>query len=149
MRLKANLLPLFVVTVLASACASNDPRYTSNGSRVGSRQDPFAGHVEAIESVRGDNSGVLAGTVIGGVVGAVAGHQVGEGRTKDVATVAGAVGGAEIGRKIDKAHSANDDAYAILVRLNDGSRQTITQANLDGLRVGDSVRIDADSVRRN
>jgi outer membrane lipoprotein SlyB len=117
---------------------------------VRSSQDRSFGIVESIEPGRATDSddSALLGTVIGGVVGAAVGHQVGDGRTNDVATVAGAVGGAVVGRKIDQRHDRKDDGYVIGVRLNDGSRRTITQESVDGLRVGDNMRIGTDGVQR-
>ncbi|WP_245586118.1 glycine zipper 2TM domain-containing protein [Solimonas soli] len=44
----------------------------------------------------------VAGTVLGGVAGGVLGHQIGGGHGKDVATVAGAAGGAYLGNKVAK-----------------------------------------------
>lgn len=38
--------------------------------------------------------------------------------------------------------------YRVRVRFDDKSYQTVTQDSLDGLRVGDSVRIERDRVRR-
>ncbi|NGY03896.1 glycine zipper 2TM domain-containing protein [Solimonas terrae] len=48
----------------------------------------------------GTNS--VAGTILGGVAGGVIGHQIGGGHGKDVATAAGAVGGAYAGNRIAK-----------------------------------------------
>ncbi|HEY9545360.1 MAG TPA: glycine zipper 2TM domain-containing protein [Solimonas sp.] len=48
----------------------------------------------------GTNS--VAGTILGGVAGGVLGHQIGGGHGKDVATVAGAAGGAYAGNRIAK-----------------------------------------------
>jgi outer membrane lipoprotein SlyB len=151
MKLATILMPLLAVTALASGCASTAQRYSSNDrDNVRSTPDRSFGVIESINPGREDSDSALLGTVVGGVVGAAAGHQVGEGRTNDVATVAGAVGGAVVGRKIDKAHDRknNDDSYVIAVRFNDGSRQTITQESLGGLRVGDSVQIENGAVRR-
>jgi hypothetical protein len=39
------------------------------------------------------------------------------------------------------------DNYAIRIRFDDSSYRTVTQVGLDGLRVGDSVRIERDRVR--
>jgi hypothetical protein len=39
-------------------------------------------------------------------------------------------------------------SYRIRVHFDDRSYQTVTQDSLDGLRVGDSVRIERDRVRR-
>jgi hypothetical protein len=40
------------------------------------------------------------------------------------------------------------NVYLIRVRFDDRSYRTVTQSGLDGLRVGDSVRIEDDRVRR-
>lgn len=54
-----------------------------------------------------------------------------------------AVGAAMIGQ-------ANEQqaVYSIRVRFDDRSYRTVTQSGLDGLRVGDGVRIEDDRVRR-
>lgn len=44
----------------------------------------------------------VIGTVVGGAAGGAIGHQVGGGSGKDVATAAGAVGGAYVGNRIAK-----------------------------------------------
>jgi len=38
--------------------------------------------------------------------------------------------------------------YSIRIRFDDRSYRTVTQSGLDGLRVGDGVRIEDDRVRR-
>jgi outer membrane lipoprotein SlyB len=56
------------------------------------------------------------------------------------------VGGAMIGQRIGQ---GNEQAvYAIRVQFDDRSYRTVTQSGLDGLRVGDGVRIEDDRVRR-
>jgi hypothetical protein len=50
------------------------------------------------------------------------------------------------GREIGNAGGGQDD-YSIRVRFDDRSFQTVRQGRLDGLRVGDSVRIEDDRVR--
>ena len=44
----------------------------------------------------------IGGAIIGGILGGVLGHQIGGGRGKDVATVAGAVGGVAIGSNVGR-----------------------------------------------
>ena len=46
------------------------------------------------------------------------------------------------------AGTEREDRYRIRVRFDDRSYQTVTQASLDGLHVGDSVQIERDRVRR-
>lgn len=50
----------------------------------------------------------VAGTVIGALAGGVIGHQVGGGRGRDLATVAGAVGGGYAGKKIQQDRQDRD-----------------------------------------
>ena len=144
------IVPLFATAALVSGCASSDVNYGSNDSRYGSvrSNEGYYGVIDSIESGPARNDGAaVAGTVIGGVIGGVLGHQVGAGRGNDVATVAGAVGGALVGHAVGSANGQQDD-YVIRVRFDDRSYQTVTQSNLDGLRVGDSVRIERNRVRR-
>jgi uncharacterized protein YcfJ len=46
--------------------------------------------------------------VIGGVAGGLLGHQIGGGRGKTVATVAGAAGGAYVGNQVQKSMQKSD-----------------------------------------
>ncbi|MGH8147603.1 MAG: glycine zipper 2TM domain-containing protein [Rhodanobacteraceae bacterium] len=50
----------------------------------------------------------IGGAVVGGLVGALAGHQVGGGKGKTLATIAGAAGGAFAGHEIQKKHQENN-----------------------------------------
>jgi outer membrane lipoprotein SlyB len=58
-----------------------------------------------------------------------------------------AVGGAMIGQEIGRA-TGQQGVYLIRIRFDDRSYRTVTQSGLDGLRVGDGVRIEDDRVRR-
>jgi len=147
MKLRTALIPLLAVAALASGGA-NAARHDGDTDNATARagQNRSIGVIESIKGgrrSRGDDSPLL-GTVVGGVAGAAVGHQVGKGGTKKAATIAGALGGAVLGRKIDKAHDRKkrDDPYVIGIRFNDGSRQTVTQDNLAGLRVGNRVRLE-------
>jgi outer membrane lipoprotein SlyB len=129
-----------VAATLMSGCANTGSQSQAASSRV-------YGVVDAIESTRGGSDGIGAGAIIGGVVGGVLGSQVGGGTGKDVATVAGVVGGAVAGHQIEKGRQ-QQDSYRIRVRLENGGHQTVTQPDIDGLRVGDRVRIENDRVSR-
>lgn len=50
----------------------------------------------------------IGGAVVGGLVGALAGHQIGGGKGKTLATVAGAAGGAFAGHEIQKKHQEDN-----------------------------------------
>jgi outer membrane lipoprotein SlyB len=74
------------------------------------------------------------------LIGGILGHQVGQGRGKDLATVAGVVGGALAGNAVEK--NANKvTGYHVAVRMNDGSQQLFTLNAPPSLTVGDRVVI--------
>ncbi|MDZ4202143.1 MAG: glycine zipper 2TM domain-containing protein [Gallionella sp.] len=132
---------LLAALVLLSGCASTASQPSA------SYPDRIYGVIDGIEATQGGNDGIGAGAVLGGVVGGVLGHQVGGGTGKDVATVAGVVGGAVAGHQIEKG-SRTQNTYRIRVRLENGGYQTVTQQNLDDLRIGDRVRIENNRVAR-
>lgn len=53
----------------------------------------------------------IGGSAIGAVAGALIGHQIGGGKGKDLATIAGAVGGGVAGHEIQKHHQENNPTY--------------------------------------
>lgn len=85
--------------------------------------------------------GTLAGAVIGGVIG----HQFGGGRGKDVATVAGAAGGAMAGREIEKRARATT-SYDITVSMETGGTRVVSVVDPAGLSVGSRVRVDGSNL---
>jgi outer membrane lipoprotein SlyB len=151
---------LLAGTALVGGCAGPDPsygRYDNDGPRYdgsarypdssyrygGTRSnDGYYGVVDSIDFARGGTAdNAVAGTIIGGIVGGVVGHQIGSGTGNTVATVAGAIGGAAVGHEIGQDNS-NGDLWRVRIRFDNGSYQTVTQADIGRLRVGDSVRIE-------
>ena len=98
------------------------------------------GRIEAMNVVETQGDGNYLGTIGGGVVGALLGNQVGGGNGKTAATLAGAVGGALAGRAIE-GNSRKSQHYEIVVRLQNGSAQTVSLASDQGFHTGDRVRI--------
>ncbi|MBQ0723958.1 MAG: glycine zipper 2TM domain-containing protein [Cycloclasticus sp.] len=88
------------------------------------------------------------GLVSGAVVGGLLGSKVGGGRGKDLATVAGAVGGAVAGNEIEKSSSATQH-YEITVRFDNGSSRVFNQVNQPTWQSGDRVRVIDGVVRSN
>ena len=136
-----------------AACASepmsyNQPVYSSAPS-YGPRDAAYSdtGRVVAIDVVRGGGRTSGGGAVAGAIVGGVLGHQVGSGRGNDAATVAGAIGGAVAGNEIEKRRN-DDEQYRVVVQFRDGREATFMQGSLDGLRVGDRVRVGGDRLYR-
>jgi outer membrane lipoprotein SlyB len=94
----------------------------------------------------GQASGV--GAVGGAVVGGVLGHQVGSGRGKDLATILGAIGGALGGNQVEKTVKKEKE-YQVVVRYDDGSTGTFTQATLPAWHRGDRVRVINGAIHAN
>ena len=88
------------------------------------------------------------GAVAGGVLGGVVGHQFGKGNGNKAMTVLGAVGGAVAGHQVEKAANSKVVGYRVQVHLDNGETRTFEPAQLDGLKVGDRVRIDQGQLRR-
>ena len=73
------------------------------------------GRVNSIEvfQTQQQAQGSGLGAVLGGVAGAVVGRQIGGGSGRDVATVAGALGGAVAGNAIEKNRNPNTELDAV------------------------------------
>jgi uncharacterized protein YcfJ len=106
------------------------------------------GTVTDVQTVKKEGEGSGAGMVIGGIAGGVLGHQVGSGRGKDVATVAGAAGGAYVGNEVEKKNKATT-SYVVRVKMEDGSNRSFTFSNPTSYKAGDAVKVvDRKLVRR-
>jgi outer membrane lipoprotein SlyB len=156
--LKSKLIFAAAAGLVVTACGSDpysysEPRYVSSGTYRDA--GPYArdaayndfGRVVAIDVVRGGGRSTGAGAVVGGIVGGVLGHQVGSGRGNDAATVAGAVGGAVVGNEMEKRRDG-DEQYRVVVQFRDGREATFVQESLNGIRVGDRVRVDGGRLYR-
>ena len=74
-------------------------------------------------------------------LGGVLGHQVGGGRGRDVATVAGAVGGAVLGNQVEK-NNRSSRSYDVRVRMEDNTFSTVRYNVEPNVRIGDKVRVE-------
>jgi outer membrane lipoprotein SlyB len=142
-------MTLLVLTALTTGCANTDSR--SNDSSHAQSQPPHSGVaygvIETIDVTHESNNDIGAGALIGGVVGGILGHQVGGGSGNDVATIAGAAGGAVVGHQIEKKNK-QQDVYRIQVKLEHGGYQVFTQQNQPDFRVGDRVLIENNRLNR-
>jgi outer membrane lipoprotein SlyB len=98
------------------------------------------GVIESIRQVILEGQSGGGGMVIGGILGGVLGHQIGHGRGKDLATVAGAAGGAYAGNQVEKSNN-RAVRYDIAVRMDDGRREVIRLRDATGWRDNDRVRV--------
>jgi outer membrane lipoprotein SlyB len=98
------------------------------------------GIVASIDAVseKGPSSG--GGAVVGGLLGGLLGNQIGNGRGRDLATVAGVVGGALAGNEIEK-NTHKVTRYRVAVLMPDGTRQDILVDTPPHLAIGERVKI--------
>jgi outer membrane lipoprotein SlyB len=100
------------------------------------------GVVESVNLIEVKGEGGYLGAIGGGVVGALLGNQIGAGTGRTVAQIAGALGGAYAGRAIEgKTRTTNH--FEVLVRLQNGTAQTVSFAAEPGFKVGDKVKVSA------
>lgn len=88
------------------------------------------------------------GMIAGGVAGAVLGRQVGGGFGKDLATIAGAAGGAYAGKKIQE-NMNNSKVWTVGVQYPDGRTGSFTFEQDPGFTVGTQVKNSGNTVVRN
>jgi len=106
------------------------------------------GRVSQIEAIRERPPGTGKGAVVGGVLGALVGNQFGHGSGRAAMTVVGAAGGAVAGNNVERNINKRVVGYRVIVRLDNGKLRTYEKPRLDGLQVGDRVRIDGQRLRR-
>lgn len=105
------------------------------------------GRVESIRTGEKKGDGSALGVIGGGVAGALIGSQIGSGRGKTLATVAGAAGGAYAGNKIEE-HVKSSQYWSVRVRMDGGGERTVTFDHDPGLREGDPVSVSGNTIHR-
>lgn len=105
------------------------------------------GKVVAVNMSEKEGEGGALGLIAGGVTGALLGHQVGSGTGKDLATIAGAAGGAYAGKKIEEKVKTHK-VWTVSVHYADGRDSSFDFAQDPGLKVGDQVKNSGNSIVR-
>jgi outer membrane lipoprotein SlyB len=103
------------------------------------------GVVRSVTAVSTDGKASGAGAVIGGIVGGVAGNQVGGGSGRQVATVAGVIGGAVLGNEIEQNRNASS-SYDVVIDMEGGGQQVIAMQDVGGISAGSRVRVQGNTV---
>ena len=124
---------------LIALTACTVPQSSPSNPNVGVQ--PGRGVVESIEVVRGSDPGLI-GAIVGGVAGGALGTQIGSGRGTSVATIAGVIGRALAGREVERRVKARESVHKVVVRMENGTRQTVAMETTPMVSVGDRVRID-------
>lgn len=89
-----------------------------------------------------DNHHTGLGALAGGAVGLGIGSLIGAGTGRDVAMVAGAIGGALAGNEIQKKHEQPVAGQQVIVRVSNGVLVSITQPVNASLHTGQHVYIE-------
>jgi len=105
------------------------------------------GKVTSIDVNRKKGDSNALGVVAGGAAGALLGNQVGGGSGKTLATIAGAVGGAYAGKKIQE-KSNESTVWTVNVQYDNGARGQFNFERDPGLQNGDRVRRAGESLSR-
>ena len=82
------------------------------------------------------------GAIIGGLGGLGIGSLIGGGTGRDVAMVAGTLGGALLGNEVQKRRDQPEPGQQVIVRLKSGVLVQITQPSNPNLQVGQRVYIE-------
>lgn len=97
------------------------------------------GRVTSVVVSDKDGQGSAVGLIAGGVAGALLGNQVGSGHGRQLATVAGAAGGAYAGKKIEeKAKSTKQ--WTVHVKYDNGQAASFNYDHDPQMHNGDRVR---------
>lgn len=105
------------------------------------------GKVTAVNvSEKAGESGAI-GLIAGGVAGALLGNQVGSGRGRDIATVAGAAGGAYAGKKVEEKVNATK-VWTVHVMYDNGEKAQFNFDKDPGMHTGDKVKNSGKSIAR-
>ena len=106
------------------------------------------GRVSAVSVAEKAGESNAVGMIAGGVAGAVLGHQVGGGFGKDLATIAGAAGGAYAGKKVQENMNARK-VWTVRVTYPDGHNAKFDFASDPGFKAGDAVKNSDNTIVRN
>lgn len=105
------------------------------------------GKVVSVRLVEKEGEGSAAGMVAGGLVGALLGNQIGKGGTRDIATIAGAAGGAYAGNKIEQ-NVKSVKRWDVAVRFDSGEERTYSFDKDPGFDAGTAVKASGGGIVR-
>lgn len=106
------------------------------------------GRINNIEVVRTESRTSGGGAVLGAIIGGVVGNQIGGGTGRALATGAGVVGGAVVGNEVEKRNKREDEVFRVVVRFDNGATRSFDYDNVDGLRIGDRVKLEGKQLSR-
>lgn len=105
------------------------------------------GKVLAVTMSEKAGEGGPVGMIAGGVTGAILGRQVGGGMGKDLATIAGAAGGAYAGKMLEEKIKTRQ-IWTVSVQYADGQKSQVEFEQDPGMKVGDVVKKSGNGIVR-
>ncbi len=130
---------VMALSLTLGACATPAPQAGAQPGAVQIRQ----GVIEQISAgTLSDSQHAGVGAVVGGLAGLGIGSLIGGGSGRDVAMVAGALGGALAGNEVQKKYDTPIPAQQIIVRVTSGVLVAVTQPTGPSLSVGQRVYIE-------
>lgn len=144
--MKRLLLPIAAVSILALAGCANTSGYSGDvysGNQAKTGQSVTYGTIVAIRPVQiqaDSRAGGLLGSGGGAIIGGLLGNQVGGGSGRQLATVAGALGGAVAGTAAEDATN-RVDALEMEIRRDDGTDVVVVQRADRQFQAGQRVRL--------
>lgn len=134
MRIGATALAL-IFSLGLTACATPGAQPGEMEIRRGTIEQ-----ISAVQLPSNHHQGV--GAVVGGLAGLGIGSLIGGGTGRDVAMIAGTIGGALVGNEVQKKHDQPIPGQQIIVRTTSGVLVAVTQPVNAALRVGQRVYIE-------
>ena len=134
----------------ALAAAKANATQQSTVKQVNNKAEPVCadcGKVIAVDVSDKEGDGSALGVIAGGVAGALLGNQVGGGTGRDLATIAGAAGGAFAGHKIEQ-RVKSSKVWTVTVQYDNGSKNTFQFDHEPGLISGDLVKNSGNTIIR-
>lgn len=142
------MFALMLGALLGSAQAASAAEHgNEHGAKHGRAVCHDCGKVTSVNVSERNGDSNAVGLLAGGAAGALLGHQVGGGNGRSIATIAGAVGGAYAGKKIqERANSTR--VWTVHVKYDDGRHRSFNFERNPELRSGDRVRNAGSSIAR-
>jgi len=135
----ASLITATSLAFILGACATPGAQPTTQTGAIEIRQGVI---VQISTGTLSDSHHAGLGAVVGGLAGLGIGSLIGGGSGRDVAMVAGALGGALAGNEVQKTYDAPIPAQQIIVRVTSGVLVQVTQPTGPNMVVGQKVYID-------
>ncbi|MGH8105526.1 MAG: glycine zipper 2TM domain-containing protein [Arenimonas sp.] len=134
--------------LLMTACATSEPHRAVRLADTTSQNESRMGNVSNIETFATSTRTSGGGAILGAIVGGALGNQVGKGDGRKAATVVGAVAGGVAGNEIEKRNKRDDEFYRVSVRFDNGTTAQFDYNDLNGLDVGDRVKVSNGQIYR-